>query len=75
MTQVVPEEALKLVGVAYLRPFLTKSDCARENATLVALAASLGLITSLYPGAAAYGNTWRVTPKGLRLLHKHGLPE
>lgn len=70
----IPPEVQEVVGVAYLGPFRTKSDYAREKATMVALASSLGLITSVYPGGAAYGNTWRVTPRGLRLLHKHGLP-
>lgn len=73
--QSIPEEALEIAGVAYLKPFLTKSDYARQHATMVALAASLGLITCLYPGGAAYGNTWRTTRRGLRLLETYGLPE
>lgn len=51
--------------------FKTKSDYARNHATLVATAASLGFISTILPGDIAT-DTWRVTSKGLTLLEKHG---
>lgn len=63
-------DAVEIVRIAYLDGgFTTKSDVARAYATEVALAASLGLITTVLPGETAFTNKWRVTPKGLALLY------
>ncbi|BAF89594.1 hypothetical protein AZC_3596 [Azorhizobium caulinodans ORS 571] len=52
---------------AWLKPFMTKSNIAKAEADGVALAASLGLITTRVD-ATTFGRIWRVTPKGLSLL-------
>lgn len=62
------EGALVATQEAYLSPYTTKSDYARGHANSVALAASLGWITTVLPDSLAYTNTWRVTPKGLARL-------
>jgi len=64
---------LSVVERAWMSPFMTKSDYARDNADLVAAAASGGLITTLV-SSADHGRRWRPTPEGLQLLWKaHGL--
>lgn len=45
----------------------TKSDFAREYATRIAEAASVGLITTETP-MDGFGNVWRVSPEGLLSL-------
>lgn len=45
----------------------TKSDFAREYATTLGEAASIGLITTETP-LDGFGNVWRVTPFGLQGL-------
>ena len=52
---------------AWSRPFTTKSDFAREQASLVAMAASDGYITTRQ-AAGLYGHDWRITPKGVQHL-------
>jgi hypothetical protein len=52
---------------AWKRPFTTKSDYARENATLVAMGASDGFLTTKL-AAGLYGSTWQLTPGGLKHL-------
>jgi hypothetical protein len=52
---------------AWKRPFTTKSDFARENATLVAVCASDGHITTKH-AAGLYGTVWQLTPAGLKHL-------
>ena len=73
-TDVLPHycEAEDALRAAYLTGgVLTKSDFARTHANPVALAASLGLITVVMPGGS-YGNTWRITAKGLQRLENLG---
>lgn len=69
-------------GVKYLNKYLEtlaqmmfkqyklKSDFARENAFIIAEAASRGHITSVLSGTAT--NSWFVTSKGYTLLKKEG---
>lgn len=52
---------------AYLNGFSTKSNMARKQATHVACAASLGLITTALPDGT-FGNIWRVTPRGIEVF-------
>lgn len=47
----------------------TKSDYARANAGYIAMAAHLGLITTLHLDGC-YGNTWHVTSDGLAYLEE-----
>lgn len=48
----------------------TKSDFARENADYIAMAASMGLISTRIM-SNVYGRQWQVTAKGLDALEKH----
>lgn len=55
--------------MAYEYPFRLKSDFARARTPDVAMAASLGLITTrLSPDSDCFTNEWRVTPAGLYAL-------
>lgn len=58
------EELLLVVQAAYSSPFTTRSVFARTNAEYVAIAASLGLITTEHH-LGYFSNVWRVTPTGL----------
>ena len=49
-------------------PFTTKSDFARENADLVAAAASEGFITTRI-AEGQYNRVWHITPLGLSYLY------
>jgi hypothetical protein len=53
----------------YLRPLATKSNYARQEADAVAMAASLGLITTQI-SSHQFGRDWRITNKGLLLLNE-----
>lgn len=65
-------EGLRLVvHQARLAPFTVQSNFARENSLEVALAASLGLITTLQTTDTA-GRTWMVTARGARFIHENG---
>jgi hypothetical protein len=56
-----------VLTVAWTSPFSTKSNFAREFADEIAMAASLGWITS--QGAdRRFGRCWYVTPEGLAIL-------
>lgn len=59
---------------AYRFGFSVKSDFARKNAEYVAMAASMGLITTKVV-ANVYGREWRTTAQGLSFLHSLDLPE
>lgn len=52
---------------AWLTGFRTKSDFARTYADEVAIAASLGLITTKI-GREHFDRTWRITRKGMDFL-------
>jgi len=52
---------------AWLKGFRTKSDFARMMADEVAIAASLGLITTKI-GAQRFDRNWHITRKGLAFL-------
>jgi hypothetical protein len=54
---------------AWLNPFSTKSDYARQHANLVALAASRGYLTTRLD-RENYGTRWLVTPEGLARVHR-----
>lgn len=51
------------------RPVKTKGDYAREQANLIAMAASDGFITTRI-AAGLYGREWRITPAGLTHLYR-----
>lgn len=49
---------------SWTRPFKTKSNFARQNADIVAMAASDGFITTRI-AAGFHGREWLITPLGL----------
>jgi hypothetical protein len=58
-----------LLQFIYERPLAIQSNTARRDADLVAMAASMGLITTeITPHT--FGRDWRVTSKGLVLLNE-----
>lgn len=57
----------QVVRKAWLEGFRTKSNFARLRANEVAIAASLGLITTKI-GKEQFDKTWHITRKGLSLL-------
>lgn len=62
---------MRLVDVldrAWKKPFKTKSDFARQNADLVAMAASDGFLTTKI-ATGLYQRIWVVTPAGLAHLY------
>jgi hypothetical protein len=60
---------IPLLRSIYKHPMATKGDDARKHADLVAMAASLQLITTRL-SATEYGRQWRVTTKGLAWLNE-----
>jgi hypothetical protein len=72
------EAVTPVVMAAWVSPFTTKSDYAREHASEVAAAACLGYITTAVyftadyleprPGATEFGERWRLTLRGAKLL-------
>ena len=66
------QSALTLVEVltrAWMAPFKTKSDFARMNADVVAMAASDGFITTRI-ATGLYGPRWLITAKGIAHLQR-----
>lgn len=60
---------LPVLRRAWENPFTTRSDFARENTEVVAMAACLGLITVKHHNTLnEWGNNWRITARGLQLL-------
>lgn len=60
-----------MVLKSYASPFSVKSNFARENAGLVAAAASMGYITTEHIDGQ-FGQSWYVTVDGLKWLHGEG---
>ena len=59
---------------AWSSPFTTRSGFARDNADLIAEAASRQLITTFDIPRNTWGRTWRITATGLDILeeqHNH----
>lgn len=54
-------------------PVAIQGDFARSNAEDVALAASLGWISTVDPNGLAYRRSWRITVSGLSALHNKEL--
>lgn len=53
----------------WVEPVLLKSNFARGHVPELAMAASMGLVTTRI-SKTTYGNLWRVTSKGLRLINE-----
>lgn len=60
------KELRQVLIEAWRSPFATRSDTARHNAEWIAIAAQLGLLTTL--DDERWGRTWRITAAGLALL-------
>lgn len=58
-----------LLHKIYLKPLAIQSNMARREADVVAMAASMGLITT-QTSQHQYGRAWRVTNRGLLLLNE-----
>jgi len=58
-----------LLHQVYIKPMAIQSNVARRDAALVAMAASMGLITTQI-SSLQFGREWRVTNKGLLLLNE-----
>jgi hypothetical protein len=58
-----------LLQFIYERPLAIQSNTARRDADVVAMAASMGLITTQIT-PHTFGRDWRVTGKGLVLLNE-----
>lgn len=57
----------EILAKAWDSPFATKSNFAREAADGIAVLSYMRLLTTKQTDGV-YGNTWRVTPEGLRFL-------
>jgi hypothetical protein len=63
---------LALLQQIYIKPLAIQGDTARQDADVVAMAASLGLITTqIRPNE--FARCWRITNKGLLLLNEDDL--
>lgn len=71
---------------AWANPFTSKSNFAKEHATLIGVLASEGLLTLRHAPWGTFRNVWRVTPEGLiqmwtygeankELITSHALPQ
>jgi hypothetical protein len=69
----IDENLRTVLHEAWTTGFTTKSDFAREFADFVAMAASMGLITTRINNQV-YGKQWQITSKGLYALeHEYGI--
>lgn len=65
------QRLIEVLTRAYQAPFALQSGFARSSAFAIAVAASLGFITSqTSPRSTTFSNTWRITEAGLRHLEK-----
>lgn len=66
----MPTDRLKhLLHQVYIKPMAIQSNVARRDAALVAMAASMGLITTQI-SSNEFGRDWRITNRGLLLLNE-----
>jgi hypothetical protein len=65
----MPDSLKHLLHQVYIKPLAIQSNVARRDAALVAMAASLGLITTQI-SSQQFGRDWRITNKGLLLLNE-----
>lgn len=63
----------EVLQLAYDKGFTTSSVVAREHAAHIAMAASMGLISTQI-NEDTYGNRWRITVSGLKYLSKGWQP-
>lgn len=63
-----PEALWEVLRMSYDRGISVQSDFARHFAHSLALAASLGFITTIEPDGNGYNGRWRITASGLYAL-------
>lgn len=68
----IQQKLYDIVLEAYKRSFAVQSDFARQQATYVAMAASMGLISTKVH-QDIFSGEWRPTVKGLTWLEKRGV--
>lgn len=64
----VPGELWAVLVAAWKRPLALQSDYARQNSQAVALAASMGLLTTIKPDGSGFTPYWHITASGLTAL-------
>lgn len=67
----IPEVLWLILVNAWERGVSVSSDLARACSTEVALAASLGWITTITADGKGYSRIWHITEQGLTALHGH----
>lgn len=67
----IPSEVYEVVSFAWEHGVATSSNMAREYAVHIALAASLGWISSLSLDATQYMRRWNVTAEGVHALQRY----
>jgi hypothetical protein len=65
----MPARLKHLLHLIYIKPMAIQSNVARRDAALVAMAASMGLITTQI-SSHEFGRDWRITNRGLLLLNE-----
>jgi hypothetical protein len=65
----MPDKLKRLLHQVYIKPMAIQSNVARRDAALVAMAASMGLITTQI-SSHQFGRDWRITNRGLLLLNE-----
>lgn len=66
----LPPEVWEVVGTAWEAPFAISGDFAREHAPWVALAASLGWISTVTPDGSGFTRRWHATAEGLTAMRR-----
>jgi hypothetical protein len=64
----LPAGLWAVLGAAHASYISVQSDFARAHSTELALAASMGWITTISPDGGSYGGRWRITAAGLTAL-------
>lgn len=71
----ITDDLWLVLRTCWKRPLSLQCDFARQNAREVALAASMGLISSIDPDGRDYRHHWRITAAGITALEHKELME
>lgn len=66
----LPQDIWEVIGQAWEKPFAISGDFARLNAPMVALAASLGWISTITPDGSGITRRWHATAEGLTAMRR-----
>lgn len=69
----IPSQVYHVVSIAWEHGIATSSNLAREHSAYIALAASLGWISSVSLDATQYMRRWNVTAEGVHALNRYNL--